>query len=174
MPNRGVLSGGQRGGAGRGGKDRSSRSGGAKCERALGQAALESTSANLAQSTAKLNQASDNFKRGQELFKDNLLSQQDFDTRLSDFRVAQTGKDFSEAQVVEAKAQYQQALYNRDSTRAKVAQSQALLLASKNQLAQTVYNSPLDGYITSLPVHLGENVVPGIQNAVGSLLYQVS
>jgi HlyD family secretion protein len=138
------------------------------------KAALETATANLAQSTAKLNQASDNFKRGQELFKDNLLSQQDFDTRLSDFRVAQTGKDSSEAQVGQAKAQYQQALYNRDSTRAKVAQSQALLLASKNQLAQTVYNSPLDGYITSLPVHLGENVVPGIQNAVGSLLYQVS
>src|SRR5208337_3420225 len=48
------------------------------------------------------------------------------------------------------------------------------LVGLKNQLAQTVYNSPLDGYITSLPVHLGENVVPGIQNAVGSLLYQVS
>jgi HlyD family secretion protein len=32
----------------------------------------------------------------------------------------------------------------------------------------------LDGIVTSLPVHIGENVVPGIQNAVGSLLYQVS
>ena len=27
---------------------------------------------------------------------------------------------------------------------------------------------------TSLPVHVGENVVPGIQNSTGSLLYQVS
>ena len=28
--------------------------------------------------------------------------------------------------------------------------------------------------MTSLPVHVGENVVPGIQNTAGSLLYQVS
>jgi HlyD family secretion protein len=138
------------------------------------KAALDTAQANLASAAAKLNQATDNYRRGQELFKDNLLSQQDFDTRLSDYRVAETGKDSSAAQVGQAKAQYQQALYNRDSTRAKVGQSQALLLGFKNQLAQTVYNSPLDGYVTSLPVHLGENVVPGIQNAVGSLLYQVS
>jgi HlyD family secretion protein len=138
------------------------------------KAALETAQANLASAIAKQNQATDNFKRGQELFKAKLLSQQDFDTRLSDYRVAQTGKDSSEAQVGQAKAQYQQALYNRDSARAKVGQSKATLLGLKNQLAQTVYNSPLDGYITSLPVHLGENVVPGIQNAVGSLLYQVS
>ena len=43
------------------------------------KAALETAQANLAQATAKLNQATDNFKRGQELFKDQLLSQQDFD-----------------------------------------------------------------------------------------------
>ncbi len=138
------------------------------------KAALDTAQADMAQAVAKQNQATDNFNRGQELFKDKLLSQQDFDTRLSDYRVAQTGKDSAEAKVGQAKAQYQQALFNRDSAKAKVGQSKAQLLGFKNQLAQTVYNSPLDGYITSLPVHLGENVVPGIQNAVGSLLYQVS
>ena len=138
------------------------------------KAALDTAQADLAQSIAKQNQATDNFKRGQELFKAQLLSQQDFDTRLSDYRVAQTSKDSADAKVAQAKAQYQQALYNRDSARAHVAQSKAQLLGFKNQLDQTVYNSPLDGYITSLPVHLGENVVPGIQNSAGSLLYQVS
>jgi HlyD family secretion protein len=138
------------------------------------KAALDTAQADLAQAVAKQNQATDNFKRGQELFKDKLLSQQDFDTRLSDYRVAQTSKDSAEAKVGQAKAQYQQALFNRDSARAKIGQSKATLVGLKNQLAQTVYNSPLDGFITSLPVHLGENVVPGIQNAVGSLLYQVS
>ncbi len=138
------------------------------------KAALETAQADLAQAVAKLNQATDNFKRGQQLFKDQLISQQDFDQRLSDYRVAQTGKDSAEARVGQAKAQYQQALYNRDSARARVGQSKAQLVGYKNQLSQTVYNSPLDGYITSLPVHLGENVVPGIQNSAGSLLYQVS
>jgi HlyD family secretion protein len=121
-----------------------------------------------------LNQATENFKRGQQLFKDQLMSQQDFDQRLSDYRVAQTGKDSSEAQVGQAKAQYQQALFTRDSSRARVSQSRATLLGLQNALDQTVYSSPLEGIVTSLPVHVGENVVPGIQNAVGSLLYQVS
>lgn len=138
------------------------------------KAALSTAQANLAQAVAKLNQATDNFKRGQELFKDQLISQQDFDQRLSDYKVAQTGKDSSQAQVGQAKAQYQQALYNRDSARARVAQNKAQLLGFENQLDQTIYTSPLDGFVTSLPVHVGENVVPGIQNAVGSLLYQVS
>jgi HlyD family secretion protein len=138
------------------------------------KAALDTSVADQAQAVAKLNQATDNFKRGQELFKDKLLSQQDFDTRLSDFRVAQTGNDSADAKVAQAKAQYQAAIYNHDMSRAKVSQNKAQLLGLKNALSQTVYSSPLDGYITSLPVHLGENVVPGIQNAVGSLLYQVS
>lgn len=138
------------------------------------KAALDTAQANLGQAIARLSQATDNFKRGQQLFKDQLLSQQDFDQRLSDYRVAQTGKDSSQAQVGQAKAQYQQALFNRDSARARVAQNQATLLGLKNALAQTIYLSPLDGYITSLPVHVGENVVPGIQNSAGSLLYQVS
>jgi HlyD family secretion protein len=138
------------------------------------KAALETAQADLAQAVAKQNQATDNFKRGQELFKANLLSQQDFDTRLSDYRVAQTSKDSAAARVAQAKAQYQQAVYNRDSARAHVGQSRAQLVALKNLLAQTVYVSPLDGIVTSLPVHVGENVVPGIQNSAGSLLYQVS
>ena len=138
------------------------------------KAALETAQADRAQTIAKQNQATDNFKRGQELFKANLLSQQDFDARLSDYRVAQTTKDSADAKVAQAKAQYQQALSTRDSARAHVGQSKAQLLGLRNLLSQTVYNSPLDGYITSLPVHVGENVVPGIQNSAGSLLYQVS
>ncbi len=138
------------------------------------KAALDTSQADLAQAVAKLNQATDNFHRGQQLFKDQLISQQDFDQRLSDYRVAQTGKDSSEARVGQAKAQYQQALYNRDSARARVGQSKAQLLGYKDQLNQTIYVSPLEGIVTSLPVHVGENVVPGIQNAVGSLLDLVS
>jgi len=138
------------------------------------KAALDTSQADLAQAAARLNQATENFKRGQELFKAQLISQQDFDQRLSDYKVAMTGKDSVQAHVGQAKAQYQQALFNRDSARAHVGQSKAQLLGLKNQLDQTVYASPLDGIVTSLPVHVGENVVPGIQNAVGSLLYQVS
>ena len=58
--------------------------------------------------------------------------------------------------------------------RARVAQNEATLVGLVDARDKTIYTSPLDGIVTSLPVHVGENVVPGIQNAVGSLLYQIS
>jgi len=138
------------------------------------KAALDTAQAELAQATAKLKQSGDDFKRGEQLLKDQLIAQNVFDQRLSDYQVAQAARDSADAKLVQAKAQYQQAVYNRDMSRARIAQAKAQLLGLQNALSQTVYKAPIDGMITSLPVHLGENVVLGIQNAVGSLLYQIS
>jgi HlyD family secretion protein len=138
------------------------------------EAALHTAQADLAQAQAKFKQASDDYSRGQELFKAQLIAQQVFDQRLSDFQVAKANLQSAQARLGQAKAQYQQAVYNRDMARARIGQSKAQLLGFQNQLAQTIYKSPLEGIVTSLPVHVGENVVPGIQNQVGSLLYQVS
>jgi HlyD family secretion protein len=138
------------------------------------KAALNLAQANLAQSQAKFKQASDAFDRGQQLFKDNLLSKQDFDSRLSDFEVAKATVQSSQASVAQAKAQLQTATFNHDMSTARLSQDKAQLMGLQNQLSQTVYVSPIDGIVTSLPVTIGENVVPGIQNAVGSVLYQVA
>lgn len=138
------------------------------------KATLNLQQANLAQSQAKFKQASDAFDRGQQLFKDNLLSRQDFDSRLSDFQVAKANVQSSEASVAQAKAQLQQSTFNHDMAAARLSQNRAQLMGLENQLAQTVYVSPIDGIVTSLPVTVGENVVPGIQNAVGSVLFQVA
>jgi HlyD family secretion protein len=108
------------------------------------------------------------------LLRDHLIAQNEFDTRLDNVKVAQANLDGAQAKVIQAKAQLQQARYNLDSARARVAQNQAALVRYVDVRDKTIYTSPLDGIVTSLPVHLGENVVPGIQNAVGSLLYQVS
>lgn len=138
------------------------------------KAAVNTDMANLAQAQAKFKQASDNFKRGQELLKDQLIAPQDFDSRLSDYEVAKANVQSSQAQLAQARAQLQQATSNHDMASARVAQYKAQLLGFNNMLAQTVYTSPMDGIITSLPVHLGENVVPGIQNQVGSVLFQIA
>ena len=138
------------------------------------RAALDTAQADVAQAKAKLKQASDDYNRGQELFKAQLIAQQVFDQRLSDFQVAKANVDSAEARLGQAKAQYQQATYNRDMAKARIGQTKAQLIGLKNQLAQTVYKAPIDGIVTSLPVHVGENVVAGIQNASGNLLYQVS
>ncbi len=138
------------------------------------KATLNLQQANLAQAQAKFKQSSDAFDRGQELFKDNLLSRQDFDSRLSDFQVAKANVQSGQASVEQAKAQLQQAQFNHDMSAARLAQNKAQLMGLQNQLAQTVYVSPIDGIVTSLPVTVGENVVPGIQNSVGSVLFQVA
>jgi len=66
------------------------------------------------------------------------------------------------------------AKFNLDSARAKESMQEANLISSEDARSKTIYTSPLDGIVTSLPVHVGENVVPGVQNTVGSLLYQIS
>ena len=138
------------------------------------KAALNTAQANLAQVQVKLKQANDAYNRGQELLKSQLIAPQDFESRLSDFEVARANVQSAESQLAQSKALYQQALSNHNMAAARVSQTKAQLLGFNNQLAQTVYVSPIDGIITSLPVHLGENVVPGIQNQVGSVLFQVS
>ncbi len=137
-------------------------------------AALRTAEADLATAQANLARANDDFKRGQELFNDKLIAQQDFDTRLNNFKVAQANAQAAQARVAQSKALYQQALYNRDMAKARLSQSKANLIGAEDARNKTEYYSPLDGIITSLPVHLGENVVPGLQNQPGSLLYTVS
>lgn len=137
-------------------------------------AALKTAQANLAQAQAKLKDAGDQFNRDQEGFKEQIISQQQFDTSLSNFEVAKASVQSAQAQVAQSQALYQQAISNRDMSKARLNQANAQLLGLQNQLSQTIYTSPIEGIITSLPVHQGENVVPGIQNQVGSVLFQVS
>jgi HlyD family secretion protein len=138
------------------------------------RANLNLQQANLGQAQAKYKQANDAFTRGQQLFRDQLLSQQDFDSRLSDYKVAEAAVQSAQASVAQAKAQLQQQIFNRDMATARLAQNKAQLTSAQNILDQTVYVAPISGIVTSLPVTTGENVVPGIQNAVGSVLFQVA
>jgi HlyD family secretion protein len=135
---------------------------------------LKTEQANLATAQANVARAQEDFNRGKELLEDNLIAQQVFDQRQNDYKVAQANVDAAQARVAQAQAQYQQALSNREMARARVGQAQAQLVGIKDQRDKTIYTSPLNGIVTSLPVHVGENVVPGIQNQTGSLLYQVS
>jgi HlyD family secretion protein len=138
------------------------------------KAALRLAQANLAQSQAKLKQSTDAFNRGQQLFKQGLLAQSDFDSRLSDYEVAKASVQSSQASVSQAQAQLQQATSNLAMSQARISQNKAQLMGLQNQLAQTLYISPINGIVTSLPVTVGENVVTGIQNSAGSVLFQIA
>ena len=135
---------------------------------------LQTAQANLSQAQAKLQQAKDDFSRAEQMLKSQLISRQTFDQNLSNYQVADAAVESSKAQVAQAKAQLNQAVYNRDMSHARVLQNQAQLVSIENQRDQTIYTAPFDGVITYLPVHEGENVVPGIQNSTGSALFQVA
>jgi HlyD family secretion protein len=137
-------------------------------------AALKTAEANLAQAQAKYKQASEDYTRSQESFKEDLIARQVFDQDLSNYKVAEANVQSAEAQVTQQKAIYQNAIQNQHMVQARLAQNKAQLISLQDAYSQTIYNSPLDGVITSLPVHLGENVVPGVQNSTGSTLFQVS
>ncbi len=135
---------------------------------------LQTAQANLSQAQAKLKQAKDDFTRAQQMFNEQLIARQVFDQDLSNYEVAEAAVASAKAQVEQAKAQLRQAVFNRDMSNARVLQAKAQLIGIENARDQTIYTAPFDGVITSLPVHVGENVVPGIQNQVGSVLFQVS
>jgi HlyD family secretion protein len=137
-------------------------------------AALRTAQADVQQAQANLKRAQDDFARGQQMLEDRLIAQQVFDQRRNDYEVAQASLQASQAREAQAKAQYQQSLSNRDMASSRVAQSRAALLRVNDLRSKTIYTSPLDAIVTALPVHVGENVVPGIQNQAGSLLFQVS
>ena len=138
------------------------------------EAALNTAQADVQTGQANLVRAQEEFKRGEDLLRDRLIAQNEYDTRLNNVKVAQATLDGYQAKVVQFKAQLQQARHNLDSQRARVTQAEANLVSAVDIRDKTIYTSPLDGIVTSLPVHVGENVVPGIQNTVGSLLYQIS
>jgi len=138
------------------------------------EAALNTAQAEVQTAQANLVRAQEEFRRGQDLLRDKLIAQNEFDTRLNNVKVDQATLDGAQAKVVQFKAQLQQARHTLDSQRARVAQAEANLVSAVDARDKTIYTSPLDGIITSLPVHVGENVVMGIQNAAGSLLYQIS
>jgi len=137
-------------------------------------ASLKSAQADLVNAQATFQRAKDDYARGQQLLEDNLIARNVFDQRLSDYKVAQANVDAAQARVAQQKALNQQATSNLDMARARLAQSKANLIGAHDLTRRTQYYSPLNGIVTSLPVHVGENVVAGIQNAAGSLLYQIS
>jgi HlyD family secretion protein len=58
--------------------------------------------------------------------------------------------------------------------RSNVNQTRATLTRASDVLQKTIYASPIDGVVTNLPVHVGEQMVPGIQNSPGSFLMTVA
>ena len=139
----------------------------AQTDAVAAEAALNTAQAQFKSSTADLSRAKLDYDRAQGLFKDQLISKADYDSKKAAYEVADAVHAQDAARVAQAKAQV-------DSAHGRVGQARASLVRVNDVLSKTTYSAPFNGTVTNLPVHEGETVVMGIQNSPGSTLMTVA
>jgi HlyD family secretion protein len=127
------------------------------------EANLNTAKADLNRAKADAERSRQDWDRAEGLYKAELISKAEYETRKATWQSAEAGLAQAEARVAQAKAQL-------DSAGRHVAQTDATLTRASDVLQKTVYAAPYAGMITNLPVREGETVVIGIQNAPGSTL----
>jgi HlyD family secretion protein len=130
-------------------------------------ASLQSAKATLAQRQSDLDKAKLDWERSQGLYDAQLISRSDHDTAKATFLSATAAVDAAQAQAAQAQASLEQ-------SRSNLSQSKAILTHTEDVLRKTTYRAPINGLVTYIAVRVGENVVPGIQNATGSYLLTIS
>lgn len=80
----------------------------------------------------------------------------------------------SSEQLEAAKAQYEISKAQHNSIQYQIKQAEASLQSSLDNLNKTVYNSPIDGIITSLRVEEGEIALIGTMNNPGTVLMTIA
>ena len=127
-----------------------------------------SAQATLQQRQADLEKAKFDWERGQELLKAQLVAKQDYDARKSAY-------DGAVAAVAAAQAQLDQTRAAREQARSNLDQTRAMVVHARDVLQKTTYTAPIDGLVTYIAVHVGENVIPGVLNSTaGSYLMAIS
>jgi len=134
---------------------------------AAGDAALNTSLADLNRAKSDAVHAKLDWDRAQGLYSAALIAKQDYDVKKAAWESADAGLAQAEARVVQARAQ-------KDSMDKHITQNQANLTRVSDVLQKTTYEAPFDGVITNLPVREGETVVIGIQNSPGSTLMTIA
>jgi HlyD family secretion protein len=130
---------------------------------AAADAAYNTAVADLARAKADAEQKRLDYERAQGLFRDQLISKQDYDARKAAWEASASGLEQAQARIIQTRAQ-------QDASHQRVKQAAASLTHASDVLQKTLYSAPFDGVITNLPVREGETVVIGIQNQPGSTL----
>ena len=128
---------------------------------------MNTAQAQFKSSAAELERTKLDYERYQGLFKAQLVSKADFDTKKGAYEVAEATHAQDAARIAQSKAQL-------DSANGRIGQARASLTRVNDVLSKTTYTAPFNGTVTNLPVHEGETVVMGIQNSPGSTLMTVA
>ena len=115
--------------------------------------------------------AESNFRRKQDLFEQNLISRDLYDSAKNDQVSAKTAVNSALARLDQAKANLavsevvlEQTANSYQSSLSRVEQTRAVLVRVHDSLSKTLIRSPLTGVITQLNVEVGERAVPGTLN----------
>jgi HlyD family secretion protein len=133
----------------------------------VSEANYEAALATLQQQQANLDKAKFDWQRSQQLYINQLISKQDYDASKATYDGAVAAVKSAQANLDATMASRHQASYN-------LQQAQAVLTHQEDILHKTIYRAPIAGIVSYIAVRVGENVVPGIQNAQGSFLMTIS
>src|ERR1700739_331310 len=125
------------------------------------------TQADIKSRAADLEHAKLDWDRGQLLYQEGLIPKQDYDSRKATY-------DGALAALASAQALSEQSHAQLGQANSALTQTQAMLKRLSDILNKTTYIAPINGVVTYIAVRVGENVVPGIQNAEGSYLMTIS
>jgi HlyD family secretion protein len=134
---------------------------------AVAQAQVEHDRADVEQKKIDL-------QRSKDLFDSKLIAAQDYEAKKVTYDLAVATLQASLRKVEQANAARAQSSAQLTSAQRKVAQSEAMVTRYHDVLSQYDATAPLDGVVTNLPVHVGETVVPGIQNSTASTIMTIA
>ncbi len=117
------------------------------------RALIHSYKATLIKAAARLKKDESFYDRQKKLWEEKLISREQLET---------------------AKAQYEIAKADQQSILYQIKQAEASLQSTMDNLSKTVYNSPIEGIITSLRVEEGEIALVGTMNNPGTVLMTIA
>lgn len=117
------------------------------------RALIQAYKADLIRAAAVLQKDQSFFERQKKLYDENLISKE---------------------QLEAAKAQHEISKAQQEATLFQIKQAEASLQSTLDTLSKTVYNSPINGMITSLRVEEGEIAMIGTMNNPGTILMTIA
>jgi membrane fusion protein (multidrug efflux system) len=137
---------------------------------ATAKATAKESEADAAAAAATATNAESNFKRAQDLVKQNTISAQEFDqfktaadTAEADFNSAKQKADADESKVDEANAQLEAAKAEADAVFSQLNQSKTEVDSANLNLSYTKIFAPCDGRVTRKQVEVGDYLQTGQQ-----------
>jgi len=117
------------------------------------RALIDSYKASHIKAEARLKKDESYYERQKKLWEEMLISREQLET---------------------AKAQYEISEADKESILYQIKQAEASLQSTLDHLSKTVYNSPIDGIITSLRIEEGEIALVGTMNNPGTVLMSIA